>query len=119
MRSELVNMFIVNSELKKDEIINICTVKMDDNMIKGVVDLGTERIALDAAMHIDLESLFLDSGANQSELWGFNLYPDEDEDFIEFDSMINIRPWQNNRTRGVDDVDIQARIKEVIYKWIK
>jgi NAD(P)-dependent dehydrogenase (short-subunit alcohol dehydrogenase family) len=67
----------------------------------------------------DLESMFLEDGANQSELWGFNLYPDEDEDFIEFDSMINIRPWQNNISRGVDDLKIQAKIKEVIYKWIK
>ena len=113
-------MFIVDSILSKNELLGICKVKMEDNLIKGVVDLGTERIALDAPLHVDLESMFLEKGAKQADLWGFNLYPDEDDDdFIEYDSMINLKPWQNNRSRGIDDAETQARVKEVIYKWIK
>ena len=113
-------MFILNEIISKGDLVDFCTVVMEDNMIKGVVDLGTQRIALDAALHVDLEKLFLDEDAIQEDLWGFNLYPDDnEEDFIEFDSMINIRPWQNNRTRSVDDIDTQEKIKEVIFKWIK
>ena len=112
-------MFIVEKEITKTDLLDFCTVKMEDNLVKGVVDMGTERIALDAPMHVDLETMLLDEGAIQADLWGFNLYPDEDEDFIEFDSMINLRPWDNNRTRGIDSVIIQDKIKEIIYKWIK
>ena len=111
-------MFIVSKTLKKEELYDICTIKMSDDLIKGVVDLGTERIALDAPMHVDLENFLLNDGAEQSNLWGFNLYPDETEGFIEFDSMINLRPWQNNRSRGVDDIKIQEQIKDIISKWI-
>ena len=113
-------MFIVEQQIEKSNLCSYCKIKMEDNLIKGVVDLGSERIALDAAMHVDLESMLLNAGAVQSDLWGFNLYPDEEgEDFIEFDSMINLRPWDNNRSRGVDDVNIQNEIIEVINKWIK
>ena len=111
-------MFIVDSKLDRKDLQNICTVIMEGNMVKGVVDLGTERIALDASLHVDLEGMLLGEGAEQSNLWGFNLYPDDEDDFIEFDSMINIRPWQNNRSRSVEDTAIQERIKEVIFKWI-
>jgi len=111
-------MFIVNKITKKDDLLSICTVKMEDNLVKGVVDLGSGRIALDAPMHVDIEAMFLDEGAKQADLWGFNLYPNDDEDFIEFDSMINLRPWDNNRTRGVDSLILQDKIKEIIYKWI-
>ena len=111
-------MFIIDSKLNRKDLLNICTFIMDGDMVKGVVDLGTEQIALDASLHVDLESMFLEKGAEQSNLWGFNLYPDDDDDFIEFDSMINIRPWQNNRSRSVEDIAIQERIKEVILKWI-
>ena len=112
-------MFIVDSTLSRKDLLQKCEVKMEDDMIKGVADLGSKRIALDAPLHVDLETLLLQEGADQNDLWGFNLYPDEDEEFIEFDSMINIRPWQNNRSRGVENEETQEEIKEVISKWIK
>ena len=53
-------------------------------------------------------------------MWGINLYPDQAlPDMLEFDSMINIRPNQNNRTRGVEDIVLQKRILEIVTKLIK
>ena len=50
-----------------------------------------------------------------ADLWGINRYPGESgPDWIEFDSMINLRPSQGNRSRGVDDERVQARIREVV-----
>ena len=48
-------------------------------------------------------------------LWGINLYPEmEGEDFIEFDSLINIRPYQGNRSCDVLDPVVRKRIVEVV-----
>lgn len=89
------------------------------DMVKGVVDIERNLLAIDAELHSDLEALLLDNGSRQENLWGINLYPDEEgEDFIEFDSLINIRPLQGNRGRGVSDPEIQKKIRDVVNKWI-
>ena len=71
-------------------------------------------------MHYDCEQLLIENGSNQADLWGINLYLDEDDldDMVEFDSMINIRPSQNNRSRSVEDPAIREKIKQVVRKWL-
>ena len=89
------------------------------DMVKGVVDVDRKLVALDAELHSDLESLLLSDGSEQENLWGINLwYEDDDEDFVEFDSLINIRPQQNNPGRDVSDEDIQNKIIEVVNRWV-
>ena len=65
----------------------------------------------------------LDTPITKEELIkrGINLYLDESnlDDLVEFDSMINIRPSQNNRSRNVEDSAIQEKIKTVVSKWLK
>ncbi len=69
-------------------------------------------MAVGGDRHADDEALLLAQGSRQQDLWGINLYPaDEDPDWIEFDSMINIRPRAGNRSRGVDDAGTRARIR--------
>ncbi|MBR2766689.1 hypothetical protein IKD67_01205 [Candidatus Saccharibacteria bacterium] len=93
---------------------------MDDHAIKGVVDVKRELLAVDSPMHCDCEQLFLENGSEQVDLWGINLYLDSDDidDLVEFDSMINIRPAQGNRSRSVEDPEIQAKIKSIVSKWL-
>jgi hypothetical protein len=90
--------------------------KMYDELVKAVVDIKRKKVVVDGDLHADEEQLLLQDGSIQCDLWGINLYPDSygDEDFIEFDSMINIRPSQGNRSRGVDDEDIQNEIRKII-----
>ncbi|MFH1890072.1 MAG: DUF5674 family protein [Candidatus Kuenenbacteria bacterium] len=90
--------------------------KMFGDFVKAVVDIEKEIIAVDAQMHADLEKLMLENKAEQKNLWGINLYPEffNQENFIEFDSMINLRPWQNNRSRGVDDPEIKEKIIRIV-----
>lgn len=89
------------------------------DMVKGVADVQRETIALDADLHSDLEALLIGDGSKQFDLWGFNLYPElAGNDFIEFDSLINIRPSEGNRSRMVEDESIQRRIREIIAKRI-
>src|SRR5687768_7803317 len=74
------------------------------DMVKGAVDVNRRVVALGGELYSDAESALLDDGSTQSEVWGINLYPAEaGESFIEFDSMINIRPTVNNRSRNVED----------------
>ena len=85
------------------------------DMIKAVVDVQKSIIGLDAELHADIEKELLQQGSEQADLWGINLYPKMDgEDFIEFDSLINIRPYQGNRSRDVQDPVVRKHIVEVV-----
>ncbi|MFA6047737.1 MAG: DUF5674 family protein [Parcubacteria group bacterium] len=93
--------------------------KMFGNLVKAVVDVEKEIMAVDAELHADEEALMLENGSKQENLWGINIYPEmEGEDFVEFDSMINIRPAQNNRSRGVESEEMQKRILEIVNKLV-
>ena len=51
---------------------------------------------------------------------GINLYPGlPEKDWIEFDSMINIKPRQNNRTRGVENEKMRKDIIALVTKLVK
>ena len=76
-------------------------------------------MAVDAELHADEEEVLLERGSAQANLWGINLYPDVvGEDWIEFDPMINLRPSQGNRSRGVDDPMVRRRIVEVVSRLV-
>jgi len=90
------------------------------NMVKAVVDIEGECVALDAELHADLESLLLENGSQQKNLWGINIYPEmTGGEFIEFDSMINMRPSHGNSSRGVEDAKVRQRIVEVVHMRIR
>ena len=102
-----------------DEIRTLAEGRFGD-MIKGVVDLERGILLLDADLHADQEASLLADGSKQADLWGINLYPDvTGEDWLECDSMINLRPSFGNRSRGVDDpvtrVAIAAFIARVVH----
>ena len=86
------------------------------DMIKAVADIQKDIVVVDAELHADEEQYLLENGSLQKDLWGFNLYPDDygTEDFIEFDSLINIRPSQNNRSRDIQDEHIRGQILELV-----
>ena len=93
---------------------------MFGDMVKAVVDVDRRLIAIDAELHSDLEALLLDNGSSQNSLWGINFYPDlMPDEFIEFDSMINMRPSQKNMSRNVEDNITRQKIIEIAHQWIK
>jgi hypothetical protein len=90
------------------------------DLVKAVVDVNKEIMVIDASLHADEEAYLIKSGSDQRDLWGINIYPSlEGDDFIEFDSMINLRPSQDNITRGVDNLAIQTRIRKIVNMLIK
>ena len=84
-------------------------------LVKGVVDLERRIMIVDAELHADQEAELLADNSRQQDLWGINLYPDlPGSDWLEFDSMINLRPSFGNRSRGVDDSTIRNRIADLV-----
>jgi len=89
-------------------------------MIKAVVDLRRGVMIVDADMHADQEAALLAEGSRQVDLWGINLYPQIDgADWLEFDSMINLRPSFGNRTRGVDDAATREAIAGLVARLVR
>lgn len=88
-------------------------------MIKCVADIRLDLLALDADLHADLEQMLLKNGSAQENLWGFNLWVEEaGEDFIEYDSLINIRSWQGNPSRDVLDPEVREKIRQIVEQFI-
>jgi hypothetical protein len=84
-------------------------------MMKIVVDVKKEILAIDAEMHADLENLLIMNNSEQQNLWGANIYPfNEGDDYMEYTSFINIRPSQNNRSMEVKDVEIRMKIMQIV-----
>ena len=90
------------------------------DIIKAVVDVESENISIGGELHVDMEIFMMEnSNSLRSNTWGINLYPSKDgEEFIEFDSMINLKPAFGNRTRNVEDLEIQEKIKRIVKKFI-
>lgn len=83
---QIVTEKIAVTELKR------MSESFSEGLVKAVVDVQQKIMAIDAELHSDLE----------------------DEDFVEFDSMINIRPRQNNRSRGVEDESLRKTILRIV-----
>ena len=109
-------MAIIRDVLKFEDLREMAARTFGD-LVKAVVDVDRQLLALDAELHSDLEAQLLQDGSEQRSLWGINLYPDMPvSEFIEFDSLINIRPSQGNRSRGVEDEAVRKKIASVIEK---
>ena len=88
-------------------------------MIKCVADIRLDLLALDADLHADLEQMLLKNGSAQENLWGFNLWVEEaGEDFIEYDSLIDIRSSQGNPSRNVLDPEVREKIRQIVEQFI-
>lgn len=85
------------------------------DMVKAVIDIEKGVMAVGAELHADEEAFLIERNSRQENLWGINLYPNRAmPEMVEFDSMINIRPRQNNRSRGVEDPNLRKRIIGIV-----
>jgi hypothetical protein len=90
-----------------------------ETMIKAVVDIQKGIMAVDADMHADLETFLLESGSIQENLWGVNLYPFKSgEEFIEYTSLINIRPHQDNLSMEISDPGTKKTVTEIVNRLV-
>ncbi|MEK7579930.1 MAG: DUF5674 family protein [Patescibacteria group bacterium] len=112
-------MKIISGEITIKELEKM-TKKMFGNLVKAVVDIEKEIMAVDGELHADEMELLVENGSKHENLWGINFYPEvKTDDWIEFDSMINLKPLLGNRTRGVDNPEIKEKILKIVSKIVK
>ena len=113
-------MLIVREKISVEELKQMAA-KMYGGLVKAVVDIEQGIMVVDAELHADEEALLLEQGSKQDYLWGINIYPNNigKEDWIEFDSMINLRPSQGNRSRLIENKNIQTKIITIVKSLIK
>jgi hypothetical protein len=114
-----VELQIVRERIRRSELGSLAEEQFGD-MVKVVVDVERRVMAIGGELHSDEEAALLDDGSRQTDLWGINLYPAETGDaWIEYDSMINVRPAQGNRSRDVEDEALRRRIRDVVHALVE
>ncbi len=114
-------MQILSRKLSHDELLHLENEEFFEDMMKAVVDIEKELVAVNAELHSDLEELLLEEGSDQKKLYGINILYDDWE--IEYDSMIN--PPRNREAgfpragRYVADPAVREKIEEIVRKWIE
>jgi Protein of unknown function (DUF5674) len=110
---------IVSGPVALDEVRQLAADQFGD-FVKAVVDVRQDVMAIGGELHADEEAMLLERGSRQADLWGINIYPDRvAAERVEFDSMINVRPAQGNRSRSVDDPGIQDRILDIVARLVR
>lgn len=89
------------------------------DFVKGVCDIEKEVLALGGELHSDCYEALIENGSQGGNIWGFNIFPDfSKEKCLEFTSLINIRPKQNNRFMEIQSEETRQRITQIIEKII-
>ncbi|MEK7116755.1 MAG: DUF5674 family protein [Patescibacteria group bacterium] len=110
---------IIKKPITRVELKKIAEKGFGD-MVKAVVDVEQEIMAVGGELHADMETLLMENeNSLRKDTWGINLYLENfEEDFVEFDSMINLKPALGNKTRNVEDKKTREKIKEIVNKLI-
>ncbi len=110
---------IVKEEIRRDALRVLAHEQYGD-IIKAVVDVERGIMGVGGELHVDIQSLLIEKEHSRGDMtWGINLYPDKTgDDFIEFDSMVNLKPAAGNRTRGVESEEVQAKIRGIVSQLV-
>jgi len=105
---------VVETKITIPELEEFAKTRFGD-LVKAVVDVEKGVMAIGGELHADEEALMLERGSKQENLWGINIYPAaKGDEFIEFDSMINLRPSQGNKSRGVESQELREKIRFIV-----
>jgi len=111
---------IIKEKITRQELIDVTRENYGD-MIKGVVDIEKEIIALGGEFHSDASVVLVEQeGSNQEDIWGINIYPEKEKnEWLEFNSLVNIKPLKNNRDVEIESEEIKDKIKDITNRLIE
>ena len=110
---------VIRDTLSRNELTEIAKQQFGD-MVKAVVDVEAAIMAIGGELHSDEEAMLLDQGSAQRHLWGINLYPGKPMgEWIEFDSMINVRPSSGNRSRYVESSEVRETVTRIVKRLVR
>lgn len=105
---------LVVRETVDKETLDALAKEWHHTLVKGVADISRAVVALGGEWHIDANNRLIEDGSEQKNLWGFNIYPREKGDAaIEYNSLINIRPLQGNRSMEIANEETRKAVRRV------
>jgi hypothetical protein len=111
---------IIEQQVSKADLLDLELKSKYGALVKAVVDVKRMIMIAGMTMHSDGEEILLENGSKQADLWGINLYLQQSGDeWIEYDSVINLRPSQGNESRGIDEPAIRQKIREIVNQLVK
>lgn len=109
---------LITAKIDKEELKRLVLEGFED-MVKYTVDVKQKRIAIGGELHADCEQRLLESGSEQKDIWGANYYPGKGESgCIEYTSLINIRPSQENNSIEITNKNLREEIRDITFKLI-
>jgi hypothetical protein len=118
MEHELPGIVVVESRIERSELARLVGAYFGD-MVKLVVDLHREMVAVGGELHADAEQVLLEQGSRQADLWGANYYPGRGpEGCLEYTALINIRPSRGNPSMEVQEAATRKSIRSVVRQLI-
>ncbi len=113
-----MEILIIRDAVTRHELNDMAKQQFGD-MVKAVVDVEQGIMAIGGELHSDEEAMLLDQGSVQKNLWGINLYPERPaSEWIEFDSMINVRPSGGNRSRYVESTETRDIVTTMVNRLV-
>lgn len=110
---------IIKDSISQEELLKIAKEGFGD-FVKAVVDLEKGIMAIGGELHADEEVLLMEeAGSKRENTWGINIYPEKSDEWIEFNSMVNIKPSLGNRSRNVENITTQDKIKKIVGKLVR
>lgn len=88
-----------------------------DVYIKTVVDLKKKICSAGCDRHFESEKSLLESGSNQSDIWGGGI--DLETKTIDCNSLINIRPQDDNATNEIQNEKTREKFIELTKYFFK
>jgi hypothetical protein len=109
---------VLEAPIDKAELRRLVQLYFRD-MVKFVVDVQRQVVAVGGELHADGERLLLERGSRQQDLWGANYYPGVGRDrCIQFTALINIRPSQGNTSMEIQDPAIRESVQKLAFELL-
>lgn len=104
-----MKILIIKEHAKKEEIKQMQEAL--GSYIKLAVDIKRGILA-GGALPADCEAALLKDGSKQKDIWGADWVPAKKQ--VTFESLINIRPRQNNRSMEIQDANIKEQAEQIV-----
>ena len=110
-------LLIIKEKISKETFQKIAAESSyGDAIVKVVADIQRNVIAVGCDFHMDCAEELFENGSLTQNLWGANIYPKDKK--IDFISLINIKPAENNRSMEIQNEEIKRKIEEIIKKFL-
>ena len=106
----LIMVHLITAKVDRKKILEM--LEFLDDYIKVAVDINEGVLAGGGIMHADCETILLQNGSKQENIWGADWHPQAKR--VEFQSLINIRPRQNNRSMEIQDQKIRQKLEGIV-----